>query len=90
MRRILTALFAVALVGPGGSAQASVGHGHGGQPPPPVVSTFATGFNNPRGLTFGPDGDMYVAEGGLGGTNSTVGQWHPGVGRGRSVHRQHQ
>jgi hypothetical protein len=37
------------------------------------VSVFATGFNNPRGLTFGPDGTLYVAEGGLGGTNSTVG-----------------
>src|SRR3954453_6003071 len=38
------------------------------------VSVFATGFNNPRGLTFGPDGNLYVAEGGLGGTDSTVGQ----------------
>jgi len=74
MRRILMAMLAVALVGPGGSAQASGGHGHGGQGPPPVVSIFASGFNNPRGLTFGPDGDLYVAEGGLGGTNSTVGQ----------------
>src|SRR6476619_7096571 len=38
-----------------------------------TVTTFATGFNNPRGLTFGPSGDLYVAEGGLGGTDSTVG-----------------
>ncbi len=52
--------------------------GAGGAPsfPPPSsnVSVVATGFTNPRGLRFGPDGTLYVAEAGTGGTNSTVGQ----------------
>jgi len=38
------------------------------------VSVFVSGLNNPRGLKFGPDGFLYVAEGGVGGTNSTVGE----------------
>lgn len=36
-----------------------------------TVSVFSTGFNNPRGLKFGPDGNLYVAEGGTGGTTLT-------------------
>ena len=40
-----------------------------------VTSTvYASGFNNPRGLKFSPEGILYVAEGGAGGTNSTAGQ----------------
>jgi hypothetical protein len=46
------------------------------------VSIFASGFNNPRGLTFGPDSNLYVAEGGLGGSNSTVGQCTQASGAG--------
>jgi hypothetical protein len=39
-----------------------------------TVSVFATGLYNPRGLKFGPDGYLYVAEGGKGGTHSTAGK----------------
>src|SRR4051794_35944245 len=38
------------------------------------VTVIAQGLNYPRGLEFGPDGKIYVAEGGTGGTTSTVGQ----------------
>lgn len=35
-----------------------------------AVSVFATDLNNPRGLKFGPDCKLYVAEAGLGGTEN--------------------
>ncbi len=39
----------------------------------PNVSKFAGGLVGPRGLKFGPDGYLYVAEAGTGGVLSTVG-----------------
>jgi hypothetical protein len=39
----------------------------------PNATVYASGLESPRGLKFGPDGDLYVAEAGTGGTVSTVG-----------------
>src|ERR1700761_2974802 len=41
---------------------------------PDTFTVYASGLNAPRGLTFGSDGWLYVAEGGTGGTVSTAGQ----------------
>jgi hypothetical protein len=37
-------------------------------------TVVASGLDNPRGLTFGPDGNLYVALGGRGGTMHTTSQ----------------
>ena len=37
-------------------------------------TVVATGLESPRGIKFGPDRRLYVAEGGLGGTRSTIGR----------------
>jgi sugar lactone lactonase YvrE len=42
------------------------------EPSSAQVTVFASGLNNPRGLAFGPEGDLYVAEGGLGGSLTTT------------------
>jgi len=39
----------------------------------PNVTPFASGLKYPRGIKFGPDGQLYVAEAGAGGTSSTKG-----------------
>jgi hypothetical protein len=38
----------------------------------PQMTVVASGLNNPRGLTFGENGALYVAEGGTGGTQSAT------------------
>ena len=40
---------------------------------PPNATVYASGLEGPRGLTFGPDGNLYVAEAGLGGSTATTG-----------------
>ncbi|MFN0070969.1 MAG: ScyD/ScyE family protein [Chloroflexota bacterium] len=40
--------------------------------PGPTVSVYAEGFLNPRGLAFGADGALYVAEAGTGGRTRVV------------------
>jgi hypothetical protein len=44
-----------------------------GAAPKATVTTVATGFDNPRGLAFGEDGQLYVAEAGKGGPKCVPG-----------------
>ena len=39
-----------------------------------TMATLTTGLNHPRGLKFGPDGNLYVAEAGSGATPTTGGE----------------
>ncbi len=62
------AVLAIVLAG-GASAAAKPGP----PSPPGAVTVFAHGLSNPRGLAFSPDGELYVAEGGTGGTDKPTG-----------------
>jgi sugar lactone lactonase YvrE len=53
----------------GSPASAHSAPAHPAHPSGPDLRVVATGLNNPRGITLGPDGALYVAEGGKGATN---------------------
>jgi hypothetical protein len=77
----------VALVGPNAGAAARV-QVHQVDRLSPNASIFARGLIAPRGLKFGPDGFLYVAESGVGGTTKATGQQvPPPVGIGPVGHR---
>ncbi|MBV9173533.1 MAG: ScyD/ScyE family protein [Chloroflexi bacterium] len=61
---LVSALVATTLLAPLEAAQAWAG---------PKISVLVTGLHNPRGLKFGPDRELFVAEAGLGGDQSSIG-----------------
>src|SRR5436305_7071154 len=70
---LTTVLSALALGSAFGQSDSNAGTSAVVRSAPNNVTVFATGLNNPRGLKFGPDGNLYVAEGGIGGVDSTEG-----------------
>ena len=57
---VFTAVVATAALAAGVSV---AGAARAAARPAPTVTVLTSGLENPRGLTFGPDGRLYVAEG---------------------------
>src|SRR3954447_20187708 len=70
---MLALLFGACQKEPGMVKTNSVTSQSNAESPISTKKVFAKGLYNPRGLKFGPDGYLYVAEAGKGGANSTVG-----------------
>src|ERR1700679_2853730 len=67
----LLSLSAILALAPGAIAPLPVAASSG--------TVLASGLNDPRGLTFDPDGTLYIAEAGTGGTTTTVGTCTQGL-----------
>jgi hypothetical protein len=76
MKRPITVLIGAALLASVAASTASAAE--------PSYTVVADGLHSPRGLAFGPNGRLYVAEAGLGGGNPTDGIM-PGFGLTGSV-----
>jgi hypothetical protein len=71
--RITTAAAAAVLAALAAGVSAAAGPPGPPPGPAPHVTVFASGLNNPRGMAFAPDGALYVAEAGTGGSATTDG-----------------